>query len=178
MKKYLTVPIIATVVMTLWVLKGLVFLPKAGVDKPDIYGFAELPVLLDGRTQPIDSTARNAMRVIRHKSTALRNEGDKEKPYPAVEWLLEVAAKPELARSRPVFRIDNEEVKDHTLYVNVYIPQMGLVAYPLWELLSDPNWNTCVEADGRGMCEVFEDTFLSATIYVALEKMSLCADYF
>ena len=113
MKKYLTVPIIATVVMALWVLKGLVFLPKAEADKPDIYGFAELPVLLDGRTQPIDSTARNAMRVIRHKSTALRNEGDKEKPYPAVEWLLEVAAKPELARSRPVFRIDNEEVKDH-----------------------------------------------------------------
>ena len=39
----------------------------------------------------------------------------KEKPYPAVEWLLEVAAKPELARSRQarVFRIDNEEVKDH-----------------------------------------------------------------
>ena len=113
MKKYLTVPIIATVVMALWVLKGLVFLPKAEADKPDIYGFAELPVLLDGRTQPIDSTARNAMRVIRHKSTALRKEGDKEKPYPAVEWLLEVAAKPELARSRPVFRIDNEEVKDH-----------------------------------------------------------------
>ena len=113
MKKYLTVPIIATVVMALWVLMGLVFLPKAEADKPDIYGFAELPVLLDGRTQPIDSTARNAMRVIRHKSTALRKEGDKEKPYPAVEWLLEVAAKPELARSRPVFRIDNEEVKDH-----------------------------------------------------------------
>ena len=99
--------------MALWVLKGLVFLPKVEADKPDIYGFAELPVLLDGRTQPIDSTARNAMRVIRHKSTALRKEGDKEKPYPAVEWLLEVAAKPELARSRPVFRIDNEEVKDH-----------------------------------------------------------------
>ena len=94
MKKYLTVPIIATVVMALWVLKGLVFLPKSEAEKPDIYGFAELPVLLDGRTQPIDSTARNAMRVIRHKSTALRNEGDKEKPYPAVEWLLEVVAKP------------------------------------------------------------------------------------
>jgi hypothetical protein len=28
------------------------------------------------------------------------------------------------------------------------------------------------------MCEVLENTFLSATIYVALEKMSLCVDYF
>ena len=74
--------------------------------------------------------------------------------------------------------LGNEEVKDDTLFVNVYIPQMGLVAYPLWELLSDPNWDSAAEADGRGMCEVLEDTFLSATIYVALEKMSLCADYF
>ena len=40
MKKYLTVPIIATVVMALWVLTGLVFLPTAEADKPDIYGFA------------------------------------------------------------------------------------------------------------------------------------------
>ena len=95
MKKYLTNPpghIFVTLVMALWVLKGLVFLPKVEADKPDIYGFAELPVLLDGRTQPIDSTARNAMRVIRHKSTALRKEGDKEKPYPAVEWLLEAVS--------------------------------------------------------------------------------------
>lgn len=74
--------------------------------------------------------------------------------------------------------LSNEKVKDDTLYVNVYIPQMGLVAYPLWELLSDPSWDSGAEADERGMCEVLEDTFLSATIYVALEKMSLCADYF
>ena len=113
MKKLPIVPIIAVVAVALWVLIALVFLPKAKSGKPDIYGFAELPVLLDGRTQPIDSTARNAMRVIRHKSTALRmNDGDAE-PYPAVEWLLELAAKPDIARARPVFRIDNEEVKDN-----------------------------------------------------------------
>ena len=115
MKKLPVVPIIAVVVMALWVLIGLVSLPKAESGKPDIYGFAELPVFLAGRTQPIDSTARNAMRVIRHKSTALRmNDGDVE-PYPAVEWLLELAAKPDMARARPVFRIDNEEVKDLSL---------------------------------------------------------------
>jgi hypothetical protein len=74
--------------------------------------------------------------------------------------------------------LGKEEVKDHTLFVNVYIPQMGIVPYLLWDLLSDPTWDSGAEADERGMCEVLENTFLSATIYVALEKMSLCVDYF
>eukprot|EP00966_Prymnesium_polylepis_P051634 1195200-Prymnesium_polylepis.1 len=45
--------------------------------------------------------------------------------------------------------LGNKEVKDHTLFVNVYVPQMGFVGYPLWELLSDPNWDRGAEADGR-----------------------------
>ena len=55
------------------------------------------------------------MKVIRHKSTAryAREAGANEETIPAVEWLLEVAAKPSQAAKRPVFRIDNEEVKDN-----------------------------------------------------------------
>ena len=120
MKKLSVVHIIAIVVISiailflaLWVLLSGLIMPKAKSGNPDIYGFAELPVLLDGRTQPIDSTARNAMRVIRHKSTARRKVDGKDETYPAVEWLLELAAKPDIARARPVFRIDNEEVKDN-----------------------------------------------------------------
>ena len=113
--KKLSVPIAAVVIMSLWALKGLVFMPNVADGQPDLYGFGRLPVLLDGRIQPIDSTARNAMQVIRHKSTGrYAREGDaKEETIPAVEWLLELAAKPDLARTRPVFRIDNEEIKDH-----------------------------------------------------------------
>ena len=112
MKKF--VPVIVVVVMTLWALIGLVRIPKVATEKPDIYGFGKLPVLLDGRIQPIDSTARNAMQVIRHKSTGryARNGGEVE-TIPAIEWLLELAAKPAVARTRPVFRIDNEETKDN-----------------------------------------------------------------
>ena len=112
MKKF--VPVIVVVVMALWALMGLVRIPKVATEKPDIYGFGKLPVLLDGRIQPIDSTARNAMQVIRHKSTGLyaRNGGEVE-TIPAIEWLLELAAKPAVARTRPVFRIDNEETKDN-----------------------------------------------------------------
>ena len=113
MKKF--IPAIIVSIMTIWSIVSLLFLPNSETTKPDIFGFAKLPVLLDGRIQPIDSTARNAMRVIRHKSTGryARTEGEDEKTIPAVEWLIELAAKPSMAKKRPVFRIDNEEVKDN-----------------------------------------------------------------
>ena len=113
MKKF--IPAIIVSIMTIWSIVSLLFLPNSETTKPDIFGFAKLPVLLDGRIQPIDSTARNAMRVIRHKSTGryARTDGEDEKTIPAVEWLIELAAKPSMAKKRPVFRIDNEEVKDN-----------------------------------------------------------------
>tara|TARA_B100001971_G_scaffold159706_1_gene149588 strand:+ start:2023 stop:4047 length:2025 start_codon:yes stop_codon:yes gene_type:complete len=112
--KKLSVPLVAVGIMAMWALMGLVRMPNVASDQPDIYGFGKLPVLLDGRIQPIDSTARNAMRVIRHKSTGrYARTGTKVVTIPAVEWLLELAAKPGVARSRPVFRIDNEEIKDN-----------------------------------------------------------------
>jgi len=112
--KKLSVPLVAVAIMTIWALMGLMRMPGVAKDQPDIYGFGRLPVLLDGRIQPIDSTARNAMRVIRHKSTGrYARTGTKVATIPAVEWLLELAAKPRVARSRPVFRIDNEEIKDN-----------------------------------------------------------------
>jgi len=113
MKKFIPAGIAS--IMAIWSIGSLLFLPNSETTKPDIFGFAKLPVLLDGRIQPIDSTARNAMKVIRHKSTGryAREEGSEEKTIPAVEWLLEVAAKPAEAAKRPVFRIDNEEVKDN-----------------------------------------------------------------
>ena len=116
--KKLSVPVVVVVVMALWALMGLVRMPKVTSEQPDIYGFGQLPVLLDGRIQPIDSTARNAMQVIRHKSTGVLQikegwMGKKPETNPAVEWLLELAAKPDVARTRPVFRIDNEEIKDN-----------------------------------------------------------------
>ena len=113
--KKLSVPVVVVVVMALWALMGLVRMPKVVSEQPDIYGFGKLPVLLDGRIQPIDSTARNAMQVIRHKSTGryARHSGGAVETIPAIEWLLELMAKPAEARRRPVFRIDNEEIKDN-----------------------------------------------------------------
>ena len=76
------IPIAVVALMAIWALASLLFTPKSNSERLgyDIYGFAKLPVLLDGRIQPIDSTARNAMKVIRHKSTAryARESGSNE----------------------------------------------------------------------------------------------------
>ena len=90
--KKLSIPVVVVVVMALWALMGLVRMPKVVSEQPDIYGFGKLPVLLDGRIQPIDSTARNAMQVIRHKSTGryARHSGGAVETIPAIEWLLEL----------------------------------------------------------------------------------------
>ena len=62
-------PLFIVALMAIWAVASLLFPPESKTDSvmtPDIYGFAKLPVLLDGRIQPIDSSARNAMKVIRH----------------------------------------------------------------------------------------------------------------
>ncbi|GHB89689.1 cytochrome c biogenesis protein [Cerasicoccus arenae] len=69
--------------------------------------FAELPVQNGGRILPLDSVARNALRIISGRQS-VRLE-DKTK-LSASEWLLDLAYKPDQADGYPVFRIDNPEV--------------------------------------------------------------------
>lgn len=70
--------------------------------------FGKLPVLLNGRVQPMDSVGRNALRQLRNTQT-VPLEGNRT--LGATEWLLEVLAKPGIADTRRVFRVDNDEVK-------------------------------------------------------------------
>lgn len=74
----------------------------------DLRAFGELPAVLNGRIQPLDSVARNALLQLRSRQ-GLRLENGKS--MPATEWLMEVLMKPEAADQRPVFRIDHPEVR-------------------------------------------------------------------
>jgi len=65
MKKHF--PLILAVVALLWLVAAL--RERKPADGFDIQGFAELPVLLNGRVQPLDSVARNSLLLIRTKST-------------------------------------------------------------------------------------------------------------
>jgi cytochrome c-type biogenesis protein CcsB len=69
--------------------------------------FGELPILLNGRIQPLDSAARNSLLQIRTKQTVALERGEK---LTAIEWLMEVTMNPDVADDRKIFRIDNLEL--------------------------------------------------------------------
>ena len=111
-------PWVITIVFAGWAIGNLA--PRKDKSAFHISEFAKLPVLLEGRVQPLDSVARNTLLLIRGKSTvAIEPEGSasgmektfKTKRMSAIEWLLEMMTRPDVADTRKVFRIDNTELK-------------------------------------------------------------------
>ena len=77
--------------------------------------FGRLPVVSNGRIQPLDSLARNALLQLRQKQTCnaepWKGELGKPKILSASAWLMEMFFDQELADTRPVFRIDHPDLK-------------------------------------------------------------------
>ena len=77
--------------------------------------FGRIPIVEKGRHQPYDSFARNSLMQIREKQSAnlepWKGTFDGPKVISATEWAMELAFKPEVGDTRPVFRIDNPDVK-------------------------------------------------------------------
>ncbi len=99
------IPWIFVGVFALWLLASLWPRPEKGFHTRD---FGRLPVLLNGRIQPMDSVARNSLLQIRNRQSVRLEKG----AMTATEWLLEVFTKPGLANDRKIFRIDNIELRD------------------------------------------------------------------
>jgi ABC-type transport system involved in cytochrome c biogenesis permease subunit len=100
------IPWILVAVFAAWVLAALPHGPETGFH---VREFGKLPVLLNGRIQPFDSVARNALRQIRARQTVALGAG---RSLTATEWLLEVMMKPDAADDRKIFRVDNLELLD------------------------------------------------------------------
>ena len=109
MKKY--IPHLVTAVFALWVAADW----RTPSDRPQAIpanAFARLPVLSNGRIQPLDSLARNTLLQIREKQSVRTGPGEQPaKSLSAAEWLLEMFFQQELADTRPVFRILHTELK-------------------------------------------------------------------
>ena len=109
MKKW--IPLILTAVMALWFAGQLRAPKEQGIHYAD---FGRLPLLFNGRLQPMDSLARNSLLQIREKQTAnlepWKDWNEKPKIVPAIEWLATVAMNPGVADQWPVFRVDNPEL--------------------------------------------------------------------
>ncbi|MEX2286629.1 MAG: cytochrome c biogenesis protein CcsA, partial [Planctomycetaceae bacterium] len=63
--------------------------------------------VFQGRIEPIDTLARNSLRIISDRQTFIDGDGRRQ---PAIRWLLDVIAKPEIAAEHRVFRIEYPEV--------------------------------------------------------------------
>jgi ABC-type transport system involved in cytochrome c biogenesis permease subunit len=72
----------------------------------DLDSFARLPISYEGRTLPMDSLARNSLKVMSGRDH-IALDG---KPTPSVQILLDLMARPEQATEHHIFRIDNQEV--------------------------------------------------------------------
>ena len=107
MKKWL--PFLITAVMAAWFVSTL--LPKR--DKSFAFSqFGQLPVVFNGRVQPMDSLARNSLLQIREKQEANLEpwKGASAHMISASEWLAYVMMKPTVADEWPVFRVDNPDL--------------------------------------------------------------------
>ncbi len=79
------------------------FRPSTGLD---FKGFGSLPVVSNGRVQPLDSLARNALLSIHGKQ---RVPGDDTPSTPSA-WLAELNFKPGLADTRKIFLIHHDDL--------------------------------------------------------------------
>jgi len=104
MKKW--TPWIIAAIFAAWFLSGFEA-PKAK-NGFDIAGFGRLPVLLDGRIQPLDSVARNSLLSISGKSTVSVSNAP---PLSATEWLLDTMTRPDVADGLKFFRIQHPDLE-------------------------------------------------------------------
>jgi hypothetical protein len=81
--------------------------PAEADDQFKLYDFGKIPVVFQGRAKPLDTLARNALRIISDRQTFVDNQGSRQ---PAIRWLLDAMVKPEAAAEHRVFRIEHPEV--------------------------------------------------------------------
>lgn len=112
--------------------------------------FGRLPVLLNGRIQPLDSVARNSLLQIRSTGDVpveyVTNAAGRVEAYPgwkfwhhpkklrSSEWLLEVFFKPDVADTRPIFLIHHPELISELKLADKGIDNSGLRYYTFEEL--------------------------------------------
>ena len=73
----------------------------------DVNAFGRLPVLVNGRLKPLDTVARSSLLQLQGRQAVTTPDGRRLQP---VEWLLDVAFRPNLADGYQHFEIVNPEV--------------------------------------------------------------------
>ncbi|MFZ9853471.1 MAG: cytochrome c biogenesis protein [Limisphaerales bacterium] len=74
----------------------------------DLGALARVPVVFNGRHQPLDSLGRNSLIQIRHRYSLY--DAKEKRTLPATEWIAEVMMRPEAADARKAFRVDHPDL--------------------------------------------------------------------
>ena len=79
----------------------------------DVASWARLPDSFEGRVQPLDSVARNGLKILSGRETFYPERTSKKAGHarPAAEWLIQVMNDPVAAANYKVIRIDAPDVK-------------------------------------------------------------------
>ncbi|MCC7085657.1 MAG: cytochrome c biogenesis protein CcsA [Pirellulales bacterium] len=93
---------------------------SAPLEQMDFDAFGRIRINTGGRIQPIDSLARNTLRMISSREvyvdasdnhpSALKRIMGLDEYQPATRWFLDAIARPEVAQQHRVFRIENPDV--------------------------------------------------------------------
>ncbi len=134
MKKWL--PWILVAIFVAWIVGAM--MPVHETEGFQYSAFGKLPVLLNGRVQPFDSVARNALLDIHGTQTVRPSADSTDKTILSpMEWLLEAMAKPEEADKRRIFRLENQQLR---ALLNSSEGRLGQVSFqqikPQWEQIA------------------------------------------
>ena len=97
-------PLISTLLVSLFLFSS--FLSKNSSEY-DFEGFSSLPIMDEGRVQPIDSFSRNLLTMVSGKSSVLDSNGKKIKSN---EWLLDLITGKPQSFDTPFIRITNKDL--------------------------------------------------------------------
>jgi cytochrome c-type biogenesis protein CcsB len=107
------VPIVTVAFLALWVFSKTKT-PVTPDKQFDYAAVGHLPVVADGRVKPLDTYARNLLRVISGTETfklEYQEDGKKKtRTESAIRWLMDMVARPSEAKHHKVIRIENLEV--------------------------------------------------------------------
>jgi ABC-type transport system involved in cytochrome c biogenesis permease subunit len=107
-------PLGLTLILALWV-AGSIRVPSTKPDGFAVNEFGRLPIVSNGRFQPMDSFARNSLLQLREKQEANLEPWkawyQSPKLISASQWLMDMMMKPSVADTYPVIRIDNPDLK-------------------------------------------------------------------
>jgi hypothetical protein len=84
--------------------------PSPSVGEMNLYEAGKIPVMFQGRIKPLDTIARNSLRITsNNRETFTTVDGERQ---PALRWLLDVITEQPEAETHPVFYIPHPEVLD------------------------------------------------------------------